>query len=163
MGPGILRLQMVLQWILRGPRVEMWELWCSEYNASSQKWNCPRCQNWNGPWLHANPRHTFMNLRVADGRICVVVPRFRMSVWEFCQGYPEHRPTHKKSGNDGCLWQLYVIGLAKQWLYSIAWQSTLLGRNSRMCLLLLRTFVHSMALFGVRKGFQFQMILSYSL
>ena len=41
--------------------------------------------------------------------------------------------------------------------------STLLGQNSRICLLLLRTFVHSMVLFGVRKGFQFQMILSYSL
>ena len=32
-----------------------------------------------------------------------------------------------------------------------------------ICLLLLRTFVHSIALFVVRKGFQFQMILSYSL
>ena len=41
--------------------------------------------------------------------------------------------------------------------------STLLGQNSRICLLLLRTFVHSIALFVVRKGFQFQMILSYSL
>ena len=30
--------------------------------------------------LHAGPWHTFMNLRVADGRICVEVPRFHMSL-----------------------------------------------------------------------------------
>ena len=49
-GRRILRPLVALQWTLWGPRVVLWELWCSEYIAASQEWKCPKCQNCNGPW-----------------------------------------------------------------------------------------------------------------